>query len=465
MIGDSVYHIIWQLVENAGGAPLPGDLEHDLLQKYLDVIKTGSDDENDPSPGDTFIVLLAKIVRRKGGTPAQGDGEWNLLVKWLELEGECRRCGDLIHSLWRKLLETILGTDPVPEINLVGNGLTILNGDITPGLENHTDFGSVVVGIDPPVIRTFTIQNTGLGLLILTGVPLVSLAGMSDFQVTALPAGSVGGGLSTTFQITFTPSDLGLRTASVSIGNNDSDENPYTFSIEGTGTLPPMTLLTNLLAHWKLDEASGTRVDSHETNDLFDSEFLAPVGQGPSLAAGLPGFSAHFDSANATQLDSVAGVLAIGDEDFTIAGWVQFDAGSVSPTGLFGRWIAPGFREYLVYFDGSTFQFYVSSDGTDGISVSSPEIVGDSFPYFVVVWHDSVNNLIGISVNNESPTTLAHSTGVHENLVTGLSMGTNVEGGTWLTGLMDSWSVWDRVLTSSERSQLWNSGSGLDYPF
>jgi len=125
MIGDSVYNILWQLVESAGGVPAPRDLERDLLRKYLDAIKTGADDENDPQPGDTFIMLLAKVLRRRGGSPALGDLEWNLLVKWLALEGECRRCGDLIHSLWRKILETILGADPLlppPTIMFVDGG-------------------------------------------------------------------------------------------------------------------------------------------------------------------------------------------------------------------------------------------------------------------------------------------------------------------------------------------------------
>jgi len=39
----------------------------------------------------------------------------------------------------------------------------------------------------------------------------------------------------TTFQITFDPSGVGTRSAAVSIANNDSNENPYTFAIQGTG--------------------------------------------------------------------------------------------------------------------------------------------------------------------------------------------------------------------------------------
>jgi surface protein len=39
----------------------------------------------------------------------------------------------------------------------------------------------------------------------------------------------------TTFQITFDPSAVGIRTATISIANNDANENPYTFAIRGTG--------------------------------------------------------------------------------------------------------------------------------------------------------------------------------------------------------------------------------------
>ena len=42
----------------------------------------------------------------------------------------------------------------------------------------------------------------------------------------------------TTFTITFDPAAAGLRSATVTIANDDSDEDPYVFNIEGTGTAP-----------------------------------------------------------------------------------------------------------------------------------------------------------------------------------------------------------------------------------
>ncbi|NSW44518.1 MAG: choice-of-anchor D domain-containing protein [Bacteroidales bacterium] len=126
-----------------------------------------------------------------------------------------------------------------PEINIQGNGISIANGDATPSTADHTDFGSVNVS-SGSVVRTFTIQNTGTAALNLTGAsPYVVIGGThaSDFSVTAIPSNSIAASGSTTFQVTFDPSAAGLRTATISIANSDADENPYNFSIQGTGTL------------------------------------------------------------------------------------------------------------------------------------------------------------------------------------------------------------------------------------
>jgi hypothetical protein len=42
--------------------------------------------------------------------------------------------------------------------------------------------------------------------------------------------------------VVFSPSDTGVRTAAISIANNDDDENPYNFAIRGTGTTEPIIL-------------------------------------------------------------------------------------------------------------------------------------------------------------------------------------------------------------------------------
>lgn len=124
-----------------------------------------------------------------------------------------------------------------PEINIKGNGVSIANGSSVPATANHTDFGSAAL-TGGTVVRTFTVENTGTAALNLTGsAPYVTLSGAhaGDFSVTAAPSATIAASGSTTFQVRFAPSAIGLRTATVSIANNDAANNPYTFAIQGTG--------------------------------------------------------------------------------------------------------------------------------------------------------------------------------------------------------------------------------------
>jgi hypothetical protein len=134
---------------------------------------------------------------------------------------------------------------PMPEIAVSGNGTSITDGDTSPSTTDHTDFGGTGVSVGS-LQRTFTVQNTGPVNVNLSGSPRVTIAGTNaaDFTVTTQPASPVAPAGSTTFTITFDPSASGLRTATVSIASNDVDENPFDFSIQGTGQIeaPPATI-------------------------------------------------------------------------------------------------------------------------------------------------------------------------------------------------------------------------------
>ncbi|AWA31312.1 hypothetical protein HYN48_15100 [Flavobacterium magnum] len=131
-----------------------------------------------------------------------------------------------------------------PEINIRGNGNNIATGDNSPSTSDNTDFGTVDY-YSGTISKTFTIQNSGVGLLGIGNITF-SGSGAADFSVTTqptLPVAASGG--STTFTVTFDPSAVGTRTAIISIPNNDADENPYTFTITGNGGTPNMTISGN----------------------------------------------------------------------------------------------------------------------------------------------------------------------------------------------------------------------------
>jgi hypothetical protein len=128
-----------------------------------------------------------------------------------------------------------------PEIEVRGTNpaVTIADNDTTPSTADGTDFGAVELPYD--VSHTFTVTNLDLTYpLGLTGTPAVVLSGahQADFEVTSQPAASIGPGAAAAFTVKFAPSMTGVRTAEVSIANNDlrADANPYTFRITGTGS-------------------------------------------------------------------------------------------------------------------------------------------------------------------------------------------------------------------------------------
>ncbi len=121
-----------------------------------------------------------------------------------------------------------------PEMNILGNTIiTIVDGSTTPSLTDKTDFGSVDFN-SGSTVKTYIIENLGTVTL---NIGTVSITGLNsaDFSILTSPSATVAAGGNTTFSILFNPSSINLKIATVSIINDDSDENPYDFAIEGTG--------------------------------------------------------------------------------------------------------------------------------------------------------------------------------------------------------------------------------------
>ncbi|MBN2778841.1 MAG: choice-of-anchor D domain-containing protein [Bacteroidales bacterium] len=106
------------------------------------------------------------------------------------------------------------------------------------------DFGSVQLGNSSTEL-VFTIENTGVDNLFLDGSPVIELSGLdaADFVINQTGISTLLPPLTaTTFTVVFTPSVAGLRTAEISIANNDNDENPYNFTITGIGEKIPQNI-------------------------------------------------------------------------------------------------------------------------------------------------------------------------------------------------------------------------------
>ncbi|MCB0475377.1 MAG: choice-of-anchor D domain-containing protein, partial [Flavobacteriaceae bacterium] len=121
---------------------------------------------------------------------------------------------------------------PTPNIEIVGNGNVITDGQTAISATDDTDFGRTSIGV--PVTHQFTVNNTGQDNIFISLPPAINDlgTGTSDWSTTN-PSFIVTPGGSTTFDVTFNPTVPGVQNVEISIISNDPDENPYTFWVQG----------------------------------------------------------------------------------------------------------------------------------------------------------------------------------------------------------------------------------------
>ncbi|MEO8613729.1 MAG: choice-of-anchor tandem repeat GloVer-containing protein [Luteolibacter sp.] len=122
------------------------------------------------------------------------------------------------------------------------------------------DFGVVSVGSS--VTKTITLSNVGSQTL--TGISRQYIGSNTDFTATP-PVTSLAAASQTTFTVTFTPQTTGLRTRTLRINSNDSDENP--FDIFLTGGPPPLTPIQTWRQLWFLSpDNTGIGADNADSD-------------------------------------------------------------------------------------------------------------------------------------------------------------------------------------------------------
>lgn len=122
-----------------------------------------------------------------------------------------------------------------PAIRVEGNiGFypEIANGDETPQGTDGTLFAAQFIGASQS--KSYRIQNLGNVDLTISNVDITG-ANPEDFTITIIPNSPIRPGEFSLLEIEFSPLEVGPRNAIVSISNNDSAKNPYTFAIRGTG--------------------------------------------------------------------------------------------------------------------------------------------------------------------------------------------------------------------------------------
>lgn len=155
--------------------------------------------------------------------------------------------------------------------------------------------------------------------------------------------------------------------------------------------------------------------------------------------------------------------IDIGDvsdtQNFSISGWFNADSFAGNNYIIDNQGSTSG---YLIRLQSGTLYFYVG-DGSDFININNGFVLNTSQWYNFVVQYNDDNNtmqlfLDGVLVASDTQQTLQQ---VSQNILIGSLDGSS----SFFNGDLDELSFWDRPLSQTEITELYNSGTGLQYPF
>jgi hypothetical protein len=219
-------------------------------------------------------------------------------------------------------------------------------------------------------------------------------------------------------------------------------------------------LRADAVAYWRLDEVSGIRVDA--TGNGHDA---SDQGIGVGQVIGKIGNAASFNGLS----DPLGNWLEVADapdiradDSFEFVAWIKLpEVIDYSPIVIY-----KGFGDSELNIDFYHLKPDIFIAGAD---LSYPELTGttvlDANIWYLVHWWWENGVGLGVQVNDGSPETLSFTLGniaptsdpiVWANtLIAGLPIGNG--GGL----IVDEAGFWGRILTTEERSYLWNGGAGL----
>ncbi|MCK5347077.1 MAG: FG-GAP repeat protein [Candidatus Heimdallarchaeota archaeon] len=238
------------------------------------------------------------------------------------------------------------GINPYPKIDIQdSSGNLIANGT------GSFDFGDLRE--NGSLSKTFTIKNLGSEDLKLTGSPMVSISGSYAFGVSVKPSSPISPSNSTNFVIRFHPRSAGIKTATVTILNNDPHDYSYTFEITGNSYKPNF-------------DFNGDGFDDVVVGAEFDDD----GGNNSGCAFIFFGSSNSSSSIDASNAD----VKLIGEDAYDQFGHSVSSAGDVNNDGYVDVIVGAVLDDDGGRSSGCAFIFFGSSNPPSTIDASNADV-------------------------------------------------------------------------------------------
>jgi hypothetical protein len=226
----------------------------------------------------------------------------------------------------------------------------------------------------------------------------------------------------------------------------------------GTGNL-----MSGLVDYWKSNEASGDLLGAY-ANKTFIQGGVVGSGVGKVYTAVRTYRGPTYADSFVRDNDDVR----FGDQDFTIAFWWYQNT---TPSGT-----EPNLYHYIIHQDGfdggysiglngSNQLFFQSAQDNNGVYDtvhSAPLDTPNGVWHFGVCWFTAADHVLHSVIDDGTEEAFNGGVrGIGTNPVTIGADGTSANN--TMDGRIGPLMMWNRALTSAERSHLWNSGNGLTY--
>lgn len=205
-------------------------------------------------------------------------------------------------------------------------------------------------------------------------------------------------------------------------------------------------LSDNLVNCWTLDEASGSRSDSVGSNTLSDINSVGSATGKISNAAG--GFST-------TKALDGGTILAASGLSRTFQFWVKVNSILSSDRFVFSRGVLSSDYEYGLYLR-NTLTYAMFGNGNTVSNFTNSWATDTNWHHIVLTYSAGTWTMYQDNGSADAVSITAGNVAVAfeiGNIQTSLAYGYD--------GLIDEFAVWSRVISSSEITQLYNSGSGM----
>lgn len=225
-----------------------------------------------------------------------------------------------------------------------------------------------------------------------------------------------------------------------------SDDTTWTFEVPLV-----LDLTASLMAYWELEEASGTRADSHGSNDLTDNNTV-------TQNTGKQGNAAVFTAGNSETLSIADNADLSYSGDFSWSGWLYWTAGS-SPqfAGKLGGFGNSEWELKIQFVAFNLVRFATHNSGGTTFNLDAAAGISQNAWQFVTITFVAATSTMTLRFNSGARTTRT-ITGTIPNSTGAYFLGSNA-----YSGRMDEVGFWKRALSEAEEVWLYNSGNGRTY--